>query len=86
MSADRTRRIYFNQALEVFGKDEYHQPEVARTKHKMAQFLKTIGDIDGAREKEIEARTIYKSLAATCDDCDELTDAAYDHIVFFWSR
>ena len=80
------RSVYFEQALKVFRKDSYHNPELARTLYKQAKFYHQIGEEDRAQQLYAQAKAIYIKLVPTCI-CDSLpSEDAFDDLVLMWSR
>lgn len=83
-------RIYFQQALEVFERDSFHQAEVARTKFKMIKFhIELLDDDEGAHNLLRKATSIFRLVT---DDSKKRSptyqsqDVDFDQIVLYWSR
>lgn len=84
------RSLYFEQALQIFEKDECYKPELARTLFKQAQFHESLRDIatsaSTGHQLYAKATALYRELTSTQVGNAELTQQHFDRIVRFWSR
>ncbi len=86
--ADLEYSIYFKQALGDFSLHTHNKPELALTKQKKANFLRAIGDEDGAIKVSKEVADLYRELRpeALLDENEFPQYEDLETLVPVWSR
>ena len=81
-----SKSVYFEQALTGFETHGFYNPEICRTKYKIAKFKLAEGDMAGGEQLMAAAERMYAELVSSYRRGDTLTERDFDNLVFLHSR